>query len=145
MRSRLSSHARAVAWVSLVVIAHVAAGCGPAEVKTLPVEGNVTLGDQPLKGGSIAFHPDAAKGNTYPRAVSGRVENGRFKLMTSGKDGAPAGWYKVTVAAGVKADPKDEYSTERSLVADKFRTPAATPLAAEVKEGGAGYDFKVTK
>lgn len=119
-------------------------GCDSG-VKTVPVEGTVTLGTEPLKEGSIAFHPDSAKGNGFGSPVSGTVENGKYKLAIDGKDGAPLGAYKVTVTATVKVDPKDEYSITKSIIAEKFTVPANTPLTAEVKSGGGPYDFKVSK
>ena len=121
------------------------AGCGSSGVEPVPVEGTVKIGDKPVEKGSIAFHPDTAKGNTLPQSASGTIENGKFSLGYMGKEGAPPGAYKVTVVVTVPSNPKDEYSEPKSLIANEFSIPEATPLTAEVKEGGGPYDFKVTK
>src|SRR5687768_2381038 len=118
-----------------MLAALVTAGCGGGE-KVFPVEGTVTIGTEPLKTGSIAFHPDAEKGNKGGQPAIGTIENGKYRLGYQGKDGALVGAYKVTVTASVPSNPKDEYSVSKPLVATTFSQPATTPLTAEVKEGG---------
>ena len=120
-------------------------GCGSGEVRTVPASGTVTIGKEKLQSGSIAFHPDSSKGNTATAVPTGEIENGSYKLSTSGKDGAPVGSYIVTVNSSVPINPKDEYSETKSLINKKFATPKDSPLRAEVKDGGGPYDFEVTK
>lgn len=136
---------RGLAW-GLAWAAALAAGCGSGGVgKTVPVEGTVTLGGQPLKTGTITFHPDAAKGNTFKQLPVGTIQDGKYKLAVGAKDGAPPGWYKVTIESSVPSNPKDEYSEAKSVISEMFANPAVTTLTAEVKDGGGPYDFKVTK
>ena len=131
------------AWIALSLL--TATGCGPGEMKTVPVEGTVTLGKTPLKTGSITFHPEGGGETTGSSLPVGTIENGAYKLGTGEKPGAPPGRYKVTITATVPSDPKDEYSEPRSLIAEKFGDPSTTTLSADVKEGGGPYNFEVTK
>jgi hypothetical protein len=70
------------------------AGCG-GPLKTVKVEGVVTLDGKPLPAATVTFVP-VGDG----RAASGRTEkNGHFRLTTfRTDDGAMPGEYKVTVA-----------------------------------------------
>lgn len=111
----------------------------------MPAEGSVTVGNDPLQTGIIGFHPDTDRGNTSDRPATGKIENGKYRLTYDGKDGAPVGAYKVTISATVPSNPKDEYSIPKSLIGKNFAQPKTTSLTVEVKEGGAPYDFKVTK
>jgi hypothetical protein len=131
--------------LSVALALTLGSGCGASETKLVPVEGTVKLGKEPLKSGSISFHPDSDKGNKAAQPFVGTIENGAYKVAAGEKYGAEPGWYKVTVTATVPSDPKDEYSVPKSLISEKFGDPAATPLSAEVKEGGGPYNFEVAK
>src|SRR4051812_31255339 len=86
-------------FASLVGILMTGCSFGPT---LYPVEGQVLLdNDAPLAKGSVMFWPDAAKGNQFKGQPTGEVEGGKFKLKTQGSDGAPLGWYKVTVTETV--------------------------------------------
>jgi len=155
---------RSVPLAALLIVA--LAGCpgsGGDIGATLPVTGKVTVDDKPLADGNVAFFPDAAKGNTTKAAVGGIVKNGQYTLVsatsTSNANGAPAGWYKVTISAGmamtgtgnVVTDPaKDKgkptltpTETKSEPIAEKYKDPKTTPLEVEVKAGGS-YDLKAT-
>src|SRR5262245_24964254 len=92
---------RALIWrrvLAGVVLASAvaAAGCG-GEGPRHPVDGRVLLKGQPLKGkeGQVMLKPDAAKGNKASVASAGALQrDGSFSILTTGKPGAPAGWYK---------------------------------------------------
>ncbi|MCI0680828.1 MAG: hypothetical protein L0Y71_01885 [Gemmataceae bacterium] len=112
----------------------------------LPVSGTVTVGAKPLASGSVAFHPDEAKGNTSKKVAGGDIgADGSYKLYTDAKPGAPAGWYKVTVAAATQVD-SDKADQAKSLVGAKFTDPKETPLSIEVTASPAAgaYDLKVS-
>jgi hypothetical protein len=123
-------------------------GCGGG-VKPIPVQGKVTLGDNPLPAGAegtVTFHPDTSKGNknTFPFPPLGAIKDGKFSMATGKQEGAPAGWYKVTVNAHLPS--KEEYGVPTPLVNAQFDKPETTPLSVEVKPDAApgSYDFKVT-
>jgi len=120
-------------------------GCGDTS-KNVPVKGKVTLkGGDSIAKGTITFHPDATKGNKSPNPAVGNIENGQYSASAGKMEGAPVGWYKVTINASVPSNPKDEYSVPKSLINEKYNDVARTDLAVEVKEGTPSYDFQVTK
>src|SRR5205823_1414977 len=87
-----------VAWMFCLFVA----GCGDGIGTRYPVEARVLVDGEPLTGmtGKVIFVPDKDKGNKTPVNAGGDIDaEGRYKLSTKGKPGAPAGWYKVVVSA----------------------------------------------
>jgi hypothetical protein len=127
------------------------AGCAqepPAAEKFFPVTGKVTMGGQPLTAGSVTFHPDAAKGNNSPHVPVGFLDaQGNYTLKTGTKDGAPPGWYKVTISAQEPADGKNPYAPPKHLINPKFGGEQTSGLGAQVVENPTpnAYDFYVSK
>jgi hypothetical protein len=133
-------------------------GCG-AEDKipaTLPVSGKVTIDDQPLAAGTISFTPDEAKGNKSGFGGFSMIKDGSYTITTGTanqiKNGALAGWYKVTVQTsapmGQETAPKAGalFQETKSVAIDpKYMDVKQTPLEVEVKEGApeGHYDFKI--
>ncbi len=86
-----------VAWGLLLGVAIFASGCGGDEgigMKTHPVTGTVKLQDgTPVSGARLMFNSAdgkfASQGNTD--------SSGKYTLVTSSDDGAPAGEYTVTI------------------------------------------------
>ncbi|MBY0228069.1 MAG: carboxypeptidase-like regulatory domain-containing protein, partial [Gemmataceae bacterium] len=81
---------RGPALAFLAAIAFSAAGCG---AKLVPAEGTITLDGKPLANANVTFVPE--KG---PSPVGTSDAQGKFKLTTGNKAGAPAGTYKVMVS-----------------------------------------------
>jgi hypothetical protein len=146
---------------SFVIVGSLAlalAGCqkGP---KLLQVNGKVFVGDAPLAGGVVTYIPDSAKGNTLKVNPTSMVNSdGSYSLLTDGKAGAPAGWYKVTISTqfpgmGMGGKPAEvttgaPASLQSSTQVDpKYTDAGQTPETKEVKAGApAGYyDIKITK
>lgn len=141
------------------------AGCpagGSGDIgPTMVVTGKVTIDDTPLEDGNVTFHPWEAKGNKTKAGVSGIVKKGSYTVTsgttTSNANGAPPGWYKVTIAPGMPgnfqetkpvAEPKvekkkTEIAKANQSIAEKYTNPTSTPLEVEVKSG-ANYDLKAT-
>jgi hypothetical protein len=65
-------------------------GCGGG-TKLYPVEGVVTLDGEPLEGATVTFQSE----NTIAAGLTSA--SGKFRLITNGQEGAPAGTYKVVV------------------------------------------------
>jgi len=150
--------------VLLVVGVAGCPGSGSGDIgATLPVAGKVTLDDKPLEDGNVTFHAWEEKGNKTKAGVSGIVKKGEY-TVTSGTaaanaNGAPPGWYKVTIAPGMAGNfqetkPSDNPKADlqkKSLdapkasqsIAAKYTNLKETPLEVEVKAGG-NYDLKVT-
>jgi hypothetical protein len=112
----------------------------------VPVEGRVTLDDQPVEGASITFMPQSA--GMQP-ATAGSDADGRFRLETREKPGAMPGLYKVVVSKhetpqkppgaspnemplvtnGARPNPK-------SLLPAQYGALTNTPLQVEVPKEG---------
>ncbi len=132
--------------LAAVLGAALVAGCGGDGPKLLPVKGNVTADGQALSKGSVRFVPDAAKGNAGKHEPAGEIgADGSYTLSTSGKAGAPAGWYKVSV---ISTDPPDSSKPldVKSYVGKKFNDPQTSPLIVEVVASPAAgaYDLKAS-
>jgi hypothetical protein len=114
------------------------AGCGGGGEELLSVSGTVKNGSEVLKTGSVTLHPDETKGNkTTSRPRAEVAEDGTYTLYTMGEEGAPAGWYKVTVAAEAprpeNAEGADLYAPPVYLVREDYTAVETTPLTLEVK------------
>ncbi len=123
------------------------AGCSGQGEKYHPVKGKILVDQKPLTTGSIALHPDPAKGNTSTAIPSASISSdGTYEVFTNGKPGAPLGWYKVTVVAEETPDSAHPEQV-KSQVATFCGDPATTPLALEVvAEPRAGaYDLQTTR
>jgi hypothetical protein len=132
----------------LALTALAAYGCsgndvGPCE----PVSGIVTLEGQPLRGvvGSVDFVPDRTQGNNSTFIAHGTLDGqGRYKLSTRGKAGAPPGWYKVVVSA---TPPGADRDSARLAVHPRYAAESTTPLTREVVADAppGAYDLKLTR
>ena len=124
------------------------AGCpGGAETpKLVPVEGTITLDDEPLVGAGVMFGT-AAVGETDA--------SGHYKLTYEGtEEGVPPGDYAVIVEKWVNEDGtvyKDTEGMSPELAGAKQELPRRyadmemTELKATVsQEGGKPIDFKLT-
>jgi hypothetical protein len=124
-------------------------GCGAGGGdKLTPVVGKVTVDGAPLATGAVTFHPDAAKGNSTPHIPVGMVDaQGNYKLMSATKEGAPLGWYKVTVSAQEPIDPKSPYAPPKHLIDPKFSDPNTSGLEVEVvaSPSAGAYELKLAK
>jgi len=101
------------------------AGCGGGGFA--PVAGTVTYKNEPLKEGSIAFHPE--KG----RPAHGKIRDGKIVEVTTetAGDGARVGPVRVTIQAVTGGS--DMYAKHKSLVPDKYGDPSKSGLTAEIK------------
>jgi hypothetical protein len=143
-RWRLISH---VGFCGIVYVGLSGCGTGGGE-KLTPVVGKVTVDGKPLTTGAVTFHPDAAKGNSTPHIPVGTLDaQGNYKLMSATKEGAPPGWYKVTVSAQEPIDPKNPYAPPKHLINPKFSDASTSGLEVEVvaNPSAEAYDLKLAK
>jgi hypothetical protein len=130
------------------------AGCSGGTGKLNPVEGDVTVDGVPLSDGEIAFFPEGEGKKAF--SITGKVANGKYKMTTNGKDGVPAGKYKVTVNTIVAKPtgtgdaisnptpvPGGGAPQQQRKAAEKYETPAQTPLMVEVP--GGDFNLKLTR
>ena len=131
-------------------------GCGKSE-KLYPVSGKVTLKDAPMTGGQVTFVPDQSKGNKSKLSPSGKIgSNGEFTLISEGRNGAPLGWYRVTIATEtpgmggtVEVNPTPGKVTplggQGPQIDPSYKDSSRTRLAVEVVASPAAgaYDLKI--
>src|SRR5438552_3092645 len=83
--------------LSTILVAGCGSDSGPNYTR-VPVPGRVTLDNAPMTTGTVTFEADESKGNSTKVTATGMIDgSGQYKLFTSGKEGAPVGWYKVGV------------------------------------------------
>lgn len=129
-------------------------GCGDGakSAALYPVTGTIMADGKPLASAEVQFIPT---GNAQANMVYGRTdEAGKYSLKTgSGKDGAPAGAYRVTVSKRINPDgtpyiptpggPPPIESPAKETVAPAQSDPGMTKLTASVSEGGGKVDLEV--
>lgn len=124
---------RALAGLAAAVA--LTAGCsgGP----TLhPVEGTVYMDGNPVQAGErltgyVVLHADSARGNTNMEDTKGVIgADGRYTVYTRDKQGAPGGWYFVTVDLA-RTNPNDPYDY-KPLVDQKYLDKKKSGLEFEV-------------
>ena len=116
--------------------------------RLVPVRGKVTYEGQPLTTGSLAFKPDAEKGNTSKFEPAATIEaDGNYRLFTAEREGAPLGWYKVSVVAQAPADEKNPYAATKSLIPTRYAETGTSNLSVEVVESpqADAYHIKLKK
>ena|SRR5947209_3097132 len=126
---------RTTGWFLAAIAAVSFVGCQPGETM-VHVEGQVKHEGKPLTTGIVILHADEGKGNSSkhePRGVIGT--DGRFKVTTHPREGAPPGWYKIAVIAQERSnDPDNPYALPKSLLPDKFGKADESGLAFEVRK-----------
>ncbi len=125
-------------------------GCGDSTGKLAPVVGKVMVNGQPLTSGtgtgSVSFRPD--KANATSLEPAGMIDqDGTYRLLTAGKEGAPLGRYHVLVVDMDPVDPKNPYGKRKSHVHLKYGDPKTSNLVIDVVQSPApgAYDLKLTK
>lgn len=137
--------------VALGLAISLLAGCGKPteELSLVPVSGKVYFNKAPLPMGQVNFYPDAAKGNKGNRVPSGLLNaDGTYTIATGveggQKEGAPPGWYKVTITPTGASDPSQAKLKIPQYNLD-FQNEKNTSLTVEVKAGAdpKSYEFTV--
>ena len=133
----------------LVPLLVVSTACQKTPEKLYPVTGTVTVGGQPLSGGTVQFEMlDKGKASGEVFTAAGAIEaDGSYELSTFGKRGAPAGDHRVWVSPNFAALPdKLGVGVERmSPVPKKYMLPTTTDLSYTVTEGENQIDVEVPK
>lgn len=138
---------------ALAALVAASVGCDGKreEVPLVPVSGVVKLGGAPMPMGTVEFHPDAGKGNTFKGIPKAAIQpDGKYKLISDGREGAPLGWYKVTVSGQGMPDMSkmggDKPPTPPTVPA-KYAKPDTSGFSFEVKDGApaGAYDLSLSK
>jgi hypothetical protein len=114
----------------------VLGGCQRGPAPLTPVSGKVAYKGFSLQGGTIVFSPDLARGESGRPALGRINQDGTYQLTTGEAQGAPAGWYRVTVTSTAPSTapvPGQIFSAPYSYLPEKYRDPELSQLACEVK------------
>jgi hypothetical protein len=136
-----------------VAIAVPLSGCGGGNgLKLQKVSGVITFDGQPLTKGNVQFTPDSSKGTRGPMATGAIGSDGKFTLTTATPgDGAPVGFYKVSVNCwdeGPAFDPNNPKppTPAKSLIPERYADDSSSGLTAEVKAGAKNeFTFELKK
>ncbi len=122
-----------------------AAGCARGPAAIAPVTGKVAYRGTALQGGIIVFAPDTARGESGKVVCAAIGPDGSYVLQTGDAQGAPAGWYRVTVASLAPApQAAGQLPAAVSVLPEKYRDPDLSMLACEVKASRANQlDFNL--
>jgi hypothetical protein len=120
-------------------------GCGDS-IKTVPIRGKVTVGDEPVTSGNVSYVPLDTSKAAKEMSVGPIDSNGEYTIHTGGKSGAPPGKYKVVVSPSMVPTPGAKTKPTVPFNA-KYSKGDTTPLEKEVKsDAPAGhYDLKLEK
>ncbi len=135
-----------------ILLGVMLSGCkeGPARG---PVRGHVTLGDQPVRGATIAFE-NLTLGVTLTAVLN---DDGTYEVKTYKGDGLPAGEYTVTVTPGRMLQSADEIplagkNPEKAIpknpspIPVRYSSPSTSGLTADVKAGSnPPFDFRLER
>jgi len=129
-----------------LVLGLLVVGCGKSSIKVEPVRGKVTVDGQPVTSGQVSLLPTTQDKDTGNLSAGTIDTSGEYKIFTAGKEGAPAGKYKVTVTpsmvpmTGATTAPTTPFNA-------KYRDAKTTPLEINVVANPAAgaYDLKLTK
>jgi len=133
--------------LATLVLALTLAGCnrGP---KLVPAGGIVKYKNAPVPGADVVLVPDG-DGQT----AIGRSDNqGRFKLVTSGREGALIGSYKVSITAArpkravseaeaVAMSSEQIAANREDLVPIKYNNPISSGLTATVSADPSANEY----
>ena len=126
-------------------------GCGDSGgTKLVPVAGKVTVDGKPLTTGTGKLSCRPVKGSATSQQPAADIEeDGTYRLVTDGKEGAPPGRYQVLVVDVEPRDPKDPfpYGPRKTHVNLKYGNPKTSDMYIEVAPSPApgAYDLKLTK
>jgi hypothetical protein len=133
-------------WLPGVIVFVLMPGCAAPKEPLVPVTGTINVKNQLLSNGVVIFHPDAEKGNRdkrEPQATISGDDPGKYRLTTDNQDGAPAGWYKVTVNALKPAT--SSLRPPEWLASQRYADEKTSGLSVEVRKDAppGTYDFNL--
>ena len=131
----------AFAWTAILLL-----GCAKTPEKLYPVKGTVSVAGNPINGGTVQFEmiEKGTSGKVY--TSSGEIdEEGRYRLITFGESGAPAGEHRVWVSPNFARMPdRLGVNVQRmSPIPKKYMLPTTTDLSYTVAEEDNTIDIDV--
>lgn len=144
--SQRQRHLKSLALLGWIAI--VAAGCGPAELPRMAVNGLVTLDGRPVEQGTISFVP--AAGARIPSA-GGEIVAGEYSIpaatgpAVSGKYRVEIRWSRPTgkqIELGSPAPPGTMVDEVEEAIPAKFNSQST--LEQEIQPGRSEIHFELT-
>ena len=128
--------------LSTLALALCTAGCS----SNLPcsVKGTVKMDGEPLKLGSVSFHPVSGSGAVAIGTIAG---DGSYAVATGAKEGMQPGEYVVTVVAAEPPKPSPDEREEDSgklLTPPKYGDSGTSPRRFTVTEGENVIPIEIT-
>ena len=123
------------------------AGCGggPKPPEFVKVEGKVTVDGATIKGLTVSFYPDDARGTKGPMSFGVTDADGKYKLVgPMSRPGAIPGFHKVTIACpmtGSTPDGKPPEPTAPCNLPLELASPLTSGQTAEVKAKAEPINF----
>jgi serine/threonine-protein phosphatase CPPED1 len=104
--------------------------------ETHPVAGKVLMDGKPLSGVTVTLHSFNTITEKYVHVADGLTDDAGRRAVGLGvrRHGEPAGEYAVTVVKTGRGYYDGE-SNEKSLLPEKYASPATTPLKVTIKDG----------
>jgi hypothetical protein len=124
----------------LLLMAVALAGCGRDDsLRLATVTGAVTYRGKPLDHGTVVFTPKP--GTPGPQSVGEIDANGKYRMRTAGRDGAPVGSHVVTVHCRRQVTPEEarRLVIGELLIPAKYANEVESPFQFNVKEGRNEY------
>jgi hypothetical protein len=133
--------ARKFLGISLMFLAVMSAGCGPAPPPLTEVEGIVLLDGNPLAGVLVEFMPEDEDGRRLPFSQGETDGNGRFQLRCeNNQPGAVIGPHKVLVRRlSVRPAPDAPAPPPGVPVPLQYQSALETPLSVDVRADQHSY------
>ncbi len=131
-----SLRGKRLAWSAAALLTSVAlSGCGTRQEPLVPVEGQVTYQNQTFSEARVLFS-NAQKG-VY--LVAELDAQGKYRLFTAGREGAPRGTYAVAVLPpqiDYETGPTQSPPPPRSYpdIPSRYFSPDSSGLTVEVEE-----------
>ena len=107
----------------------LAVGCGEKGPEMVPVTGTVTYKGEPLRTGTIQFHP------TSGRQASGKIVDGQIVEVSTFNpgDGALVGKHQVTIYSFVR--PQVGFDIPPSVIPERYNNPSTSALVVSLESG----------
>lgn len=124
-------------------------GCrGETGPRLFPVAGRVTLAGEPLATGAVTLRPESTR-DGWEQPTGSIDEDGRYRVFTRERPGAPAGRYLVVVFSTAPTRDKDGAAhpgLPASQIPVRYSDPAQTPLRITVGDStGPAFDLELNR
>lgn len=129
----------------LLLACVVVCGCNRPKLGGVPVSGTVSYRNQPLKGGTVSFHP-VDPGQTRPATAKINSDGAYSAGMLQNEPGLMPGEYRVSVFALDRPLYESAPSQQRDIASQipgKYSSPETSGIVLTVPDDGAGVQYDI--